>query len=171
LSGTYTVQAGQTSADLTVVSYTPVNVTDLAGNAATGTALPAGADNLGGAKALVIATQAPAAPGAPVVTPVGGNVVANTLNVTTTNLQVSAAITAGAASGGSARLLLGMQVLASDLTIGAGDTAVTFELGTATAAALQTAVPAGGALTVVLRDAAGNVTELPSFNGEITPQP
>ena len=51
LGGTYTVQAGQTSPDLTVVSYTLGNVTDLAGNAAGGTVVPTGADNLGGVAA------------------------------------------------------------------------------------------------------------------------
>jgi len=156
LSGTYTVSAGEGSADLTVTAYTTGTVRDPAGNALATTTLPAGADNLGGAKALVIATQAPAAPGAPTVTPVGGTVVAQTLNLTNTNLTATATIAPGVATGGSARLLLGTTVLAKDVAIGSADTAVTFDLGTLTPEALQAAVPQGGLLTVVLRDAAGN---------------
>ena len=81
---------------------------------------------------------------------------ARTLNRTNTNLTATATIAPGAATGGSARLLRGSTVLATDAAIGAADTSVTFDLGTRTPEALQAAVPQGAELTVVLRDAAGN---------------
>jgi hypothetical protein len=59
LSGTYTVGAGDNSADLTVRSFT-ANVTDVAGNAMSSTTLPLG-QNLADTAALVIDTTAPTA--------------------------------------------------------------------------------------------------------------
>jgi outer membrane protein OmpA-like peptidoglycan-associated protein len=61
LTGTYTVAAGQTSADLTVSSFTIGTVADTAGNAMTSTTVPSGANNIAGAKAIVIDTTAPTA--------------------------------------------------------------------------------------------------------------
>jgi uncharacterized delta-60 repeat protein len=59
LSGTYTVGAGDNSADLTVRSFT-ANVTDVAGNAMSSTTLPLG-QNLADTATLVIDTTAPTA--------------------------------------------------------------------------------------------------------------
>jgi hypothetical protein len=55
LSGTYTVQAGDSSADLTVSSFTVGTATDTAGNVITSTTLPTGVNNIAGSKAIVVA--------------------------------------------------------------------------------------------------------------------
>jgi hypothetical protein len=59
LVGTYTIGANKTSADLTVSSYTPGTVLDVAGNAMTATVVPAGANNIAGSKAIVVDSVAP----------------------------------------------------------------------------------------------------------------
>jgi len=58
LTGTYTVSAGDNSADLTVNSFTAGTVSDIYGNAMASTALPSG-QNLANNAALVIDTIAP----------------------------------------------------------------------------------------------------------------
>lgn len=55
LSGTYTVQSGDSSADLTVSSFTVGTATDTAGNVITSTTVPTGANNIAGSKAIVVA--------------------------------------------------------------------------------------------------------------------
>jgi hypothetical protein len=59
LTGTYTVASGQSSADLTVSSFTIGTVADTAGNAMTSTTVPTGANNIAGAKAIVVDGVAP----------------------------------------------------------------------------------------------------------------
>jgi hypothetical protein len=54
LTGTYTVQNGDVTSDLSVLSFTIVSVSDTAGNAMTSTTVPSGASNIAGAKAIVI---------------------------------------------------------------------------------------------------------------------
>jgi len=157
LGGTYTVRAGDQSPALTVTGYTTGTVADLAGNALATTTVPA--ENLG-TRSLAVRTQAPGAPGIPVVTALGGTVVANTLNTTNTGLRVTSTVEAGAAAGGRGRLYLAGKLLATDAQIAAADTQVEFELGGSTAAALQAVVPVGGALSVEVEDAAGNVSAL-----------
>ncbi|MEY4068717.1 MAG: hypothetical protein RLZZ332_1053, partial [Actinomycetota bacterium] len=58
LTGTYTVQAGDTTSDLTVSSFTIGTMADTAGNAMTSTTVPTGA-NVADTKAIVIDTTAP----------------------------------------------------------------------------------------------------------------
>ena len=161
----YTVQAGDTSADLTQQSTSALilnggTIKDAAGNNSPLT-LPGITSGTTGAlatnKAIVVDTTAPATPTSLTVTPVGGTVVANTLNSTNTNMTASATITAGSATGGRAELLLGTTVIAVDNSIISSDTSLSFSLGTATTSALQAALPAGGQLTVALYDAAGNL--------------
>lgn len=109
--------------------------------------------------ALAVDTTAPNAPGAPVMTKyVGATATANatSLNSANTNARFTASITAGTATGGSAILKLGSTTIASDTSIASGDSSVTFDLGKSTNAELQTAISAGGNLTVVLTDAARN---------------
>lgn len=103
----------------------------------------------------------PTRPGVPVLTPLGGVLVPNTVNLTTTNVQVSASMAAGTATGGQAELRFGERLLATDTVIAAQDTAVTFDLGTSTAAGLQAALVGAGALTVRLVNVVG-VASLPS---------
>lgn len=103
----------------------------------------------------------PTRPGVPVLTPLGGVLVPNTVNLTTTNVQVSASMAAGTATGGQAELRFGERLLATDTVIAAQDTAVTFDLGTSTAAGLQAALAGAGALTVRLVNVVG-VASLPS---------
>ena len=60
LTGTYTVSAGDNSADLTVSSFVLTSApTDASGNAMTSTALPTGANNIAGAQAIVVDTTPP----------------------------------------------------------------------------------------------------------------
>jgi hypothetical protein len=54
LSGTYTVQAGDSSPDLTVSSFTAGTATDLAGNAIASTTMPSSGNNIAANKAIVI---------------------------------------------------------------------------------------------------------------------
>ncbi|CAB4640828.1 unannotated protein [freshwater metagenome] len=164
----YTVLAGHTSGDL---DYATVNalslnagtIRDLSGNDAS-VSLPTvgGASSLAGNKAIVIDTLAPTSPTNLALAPVGGTVVANTLLASTTNLTASANIIAGQATNGTANLLLGETVLATDNSIGSSDTTLAFSLGLSSSAALQSAIAAGGAVTVQLIDAAGNVSALSS---------
>lgn len=60
LVGTYTVQAGDTSADLTVASFTAGTVADAVGNAMVGTTVPSSPNNIADASAIVIDTTSPA---------------------------------------------------------------------------------------------------------------
>ncbi|MDP2141729.1 MAG: calcium-binding protein [Gammaproteobacteria bacterium] len=117
---------------------------------------------------FTVDNTAPAAPTAVTVTPIGGTVVANTLNTTNTNVTATATIAAAEATGGTAVLKVGATTIATDATILAGDTSVTFSLGTATTSALQTAVAAGGIVTVTLIDAAGNTSVSSVANPTLT---
>ena len=56
LTGTYQVQAGDMTDDLTVSGFTIGTVADTAGNAMTSTTVPTGANNIAGAKNLVVDT-------------------------------------------------------------------------------------------------------------------
>ena len=106
-------------------------------------------------------TTAPTAPTAVALTPVGGTVVANALNTTNTNLTAQATITAGQATGGEAELLVGGVSFATaikDTGIVAGDTTVTFTANTANNVDLQTAITAGGVISVRVKDVAGNTS-------------
>ncbi|MCX6423287.1 MAG: Ig-like domain-containing protein, partial [Actinobacteria bacterium] len=162
----YTVQAGDSSADLNQQSAAALVlnggvIADSAGNNATLT-LPAITSGATGAlatnAAIVIDTEAPSAPTTVAVIPVGGTVVANTLLASNTNMTSTASITAGQATGGYAELLLGSSVIATDLLISSGDSSVAFDLGLSGAAALQATIAASGNLTVRLYDAVGNVS-------------
>jgi hypothetical protein len=66
LTGTYTVAAGDTSADLTVSSYALTSApADAAGNAMTSLTVPSGANNLADSKAITVDTTAPSTPSTP----------------------------------------------------------------------------------------------------------
>lgn len=105
-------------------------------------------------------TTAPTAPSTVTLTSVGGNVVANTLNNTNTQLTATATITAVQATDGSAILKIAGTIVATDSTIAAGDTTLNFTLAgnTPTAAELQSLISAGGLATVELTDLAGNTS-------------
>lgn len=92
------------------------------------------------------------------VIPVGGTVVANTLNSTNLSLTAFATIKAGQATGGKAELYVGSKLVATDSAIAATDTTVNFTTADETPvnAELQTAVPAGGVVTVKLYNASNN---------------
>jgi hypothetical protein len=87
------------------------------------------------------------------VTPVGGTVVANALN--NTNLALTAAATIKAGQATKAELYVGTKLVATDATIAATDTVVTFTTADDTPinTELQTAVPTGGVVTVRLYNA------------------
>jgi hypothetical protein len=89
------------------------------------------------------------------VTPVGTTVVANTLNSTTLYFTATATIKAGQATGGKAELYVGSKLIATDDSISATDTTVTFTTSdeTPTNAELQALIPVGGQVTVKLYNA------------------
>ena len=103
-----------------------------------------------------IDSEAPAAPHSIVLTPIDGNVVTNTLNSTNTNIVVIAVIEAGSATGGKAVLYIDGRASATDETVLAADTMVSFDPACTTNGALAALIPSGGAVSVELFDAAGN---------------
>ena len=107
----------------------------------------------------VTATPVITAPTSVTLSPVGGNIVANLLNTTNTNLTAQATIVAGEATGGEAELLKdgnSFSPAIKDTSIAAGDTTVTFDFGSADNSTLQSKISSGGIFTVRLKDAAGN---------------
>lgn len=91
------------------------------------------------------------------LTPAGSNIKPNTLNSTTTFLSATAKITAGQATGGKAELYIGSRLAATDPSISATDTEVSFTTsdGTPTNAELKAVIPEGGLVSVKLYNAAG----------------
>jgi hypothetical protein len=92
------------------------------------------------------------------VTPVsvsGAAIVVNTLNSSTLYMTATAKIKAGQATGGKAELYVGSKLVATDSSIEATDTAVTFSTSDETPvnSELQAAVPQGGVVTVKLYNA------------------
>ena len=145
-TATYIMQEGDASG---VVPFT-LDFCDIAGNVASQvTAVTAGSS-------VTFDKTPPVAPTAVTVTPVGGTVIANSLNKTNTNLTATAAITAADATGGKAELYLDGTLIASDNFIAVGDTQVTFDLGKTSTAELQAAIVSGGIVSVKLYDAVGN---------------
>ena len=66
LTGTYTVEAGDTSADLTISSYALTSApADAAGNIMVDLTVPSGSNNIAGAKAIAVDTTAPSTPSTP----------------------------------------------------------------------------------------------------------
>jgi len=66
LTGTYTVAAGDTSADLTVSSYALTSApVDAAGNIMSDLSVPSGSNNIAGTKAIAVDTTAPSTPATP----------------------------------------------------------------------------------------------------------
>ncbi len=107
---------------------------------------------------VIFDKTAPTAPTAVTVTPIGGTVIANSLNKSNTNMTATATITAADVTGGKAELYLSDTPIASDTSITSGDTQVTFNLGTNNNAELQAAVALGGIVSVKLYDMAGNTS-------------
>ena len=107
---------------------------------------------------VIFDKTAPTAPTAVTVTPIGGTVIANSLNKSNTNMTATATITAADVTGGKAELYLSDTLIASDTSITSGDTQVTFNLGTNNNAELQAAVALGGIVSVKLYDMAGNTS-------------
>ena len=147
LTGTYTVAAGDNSADLNVSSFTVGTVADTTGNAMTSTTVPSGVNNIAGVKAIVIDTTAPAAIGIPdldVSSDTGASSSDNvttdntpTINVSVTALEVGATGTVRATKVGSSNVTC--TLVAGVCTLG------TLAEGTWTIVSFQT-------------DAAGNVS-------------
>lgn len=103
---------------------------------------------------VIVDTTAPSSVGSPAVVPTGGTPVNNQISASTTGVTISAPITAGQATGGSAKFWLNGELIGTDSSIGAGDTSVSINFGSS--AAIQAAIAAGGNVTVELLDAAGN---------------
>ena len=162
ISGANTLSAvNMTSSDASHYSYSH---TAGAGNGSAAIALSAAKDLAGNlitaapssGASFGVDNTAPTAPTGVAVTPTGGTVIANTLNLTNTNMTATASITAGEAAGGKAELYVAAVKAATDSSIASGDTAVTFDCGQTTAVGLQSLIAAGGAVSVKLIDAAGN---------------
>lgn len=130
------------------LNFVTDHVQDLKGNAILSTT---------NVDSTVVDTTAPTAPTAVTLTPVGGNVVANTVNGTNTNLTFAATITAGEATGGKAEFYVGATKIGTDTTVLVSDTTVTFNPAYTTTTELQAGITAGGVVTCKLYDAAGNV--------------
>jgi hypothetical protein len=96
------------------------------------------------------------------LTPVGGTVVANTLNASNTNLTASVSLVD--AAGLTAQLLVGTTLLATSSAIGSTDSSVSFDLGTSSTADLQAAVAAGGVVTARLMNGSTVVATSSSAN-------
>lgn len=89
------------------------------------------------------------------ITPVGGIVVANTLNSTTQYMEVTADITPGQATGGRAELYVNTKLVATTSLSSVSGSAITFTTSdqTPTNDELRVAVPEGGAVTIKLYNA------------------
>ncbi|HHT87984.1 MAG TPA: hypothetical protein GX002_03110, partial [Clostridiales bacterium] len=100
-----------------------------------------------------------AAPRDITVTPVGSNIIPNTINKSTIYISVTATITAGQATGGKAELYIGSKLIATDYDIKATDTTVTFNTsdGTPTNAELMALIPTGGKVSVKLYNVYNNM--------------
>ncbi|BBB69679.1 hypothetical protein UNDYM_5426 [Undibacterium sp. YM2] len=93
------------------------------------------------------------------LTPVGGTVVANTVNSSNTNLMVKATMNGMDYFGQKAFLKINGQIVASDTYISSTDTSVDFDLGAADSAQLQAIVKSGGIVSVVMMDRNGKAIE------------
>ncbi|KMO42288.1 hypothetical protein VQ03_11125, partial [Methylobacterium tarhaniae] len=165
LTFTYTVQAGDTAADLDVVATNALalnggTITDAAGNAATLTlAAPGTTGSLGNAKAIVIDTTAPTVTGVSSTTADGTYKAGATISL---QVGFSEAVTVTGtpqltlATGGTGRAVdyasgSGSNSLTFTYTVQAGDTAADLDVVATNALALN-----GGTIT----DAAGNAAIL-----------
>jgi hypothetical protein len=113
--------------------------------------------NIRGDNIYIVTASSITAPTSVILTPVGGTVVANTLNSTNQYLLAQAVITAGQATGGKAELYIGSKLIATDTTIAAADAVVTFTTsdGTPIPAELQALIPKGGTAYVKLYNSTG----------------
>ncbi|MFZ6681523.1 DUF4214 domain-containing protein [Undibacterium sp. Tian12W] len=91
--------------------------------------------------------------------PVGGNIVANSLNNSNTNLLVSATINGYLYASCRAYLEINGQIVAKDDYILSYDTTVDFDLATTNNVDLQSIVRNGGSVSVVMIDMNGKVVE------------
>ena len=150
LTGTYTVGAGKTSADLTVSSYALTSApTDTAGNAMSTTPLPTGANNIAGAQAIVIDTTAPTQ------TVTGIHISADTAGSSTTDFITKTApqtITATL----SAVLVSGESLWAS-LDAGSSYTDISLSVSSTSVSWASATLSGTSSIKLQVRDAAGNV--------------
>ncbi|MDF2906145.1 MAG: S-layer y protein [Herbinix sp.] len=95
------------------------------------------------------------------ITPIGENVVANTLNSTTWYFNVTADIKAGQATGGKAELYVNSKLVASTAVATATGSAISFTTsdGTPTNEELRALVPVGGDVTIKLYNAENKVVQ------------
>jgi hypothetical protein len=87
LTGTYTVVAGQSISDLTVVSFTAGVVLDLAGNQLTSTTAPSGLNNIAGSKDIGVDGIAPTVTSFSSTTASGVYRVGGLINITATTSE------------------------------------------------------------------------------------
>jgi hypothetical protein len=152
LTGTYTVQAGDLTADLTATAFTAGIVVDVAGNAMTATTLPTGANNIAGAKAIVVDGVVPSA------------------TVTTASVIAPATATVQSTKAGTL-YLVNTSVTVTDLAsiTGAASTLQTSKVVTTASTTLATTGLTPGTYKAYSVDAAGNLSA--ASTGILTVQP
>ena len=146
LTGTYTVAAGDTSADLNVSSYALTSApADAAGNIMSDLTVPSGSNNIAGSKTIVVDTTAPSTPSTPDLATASDSAGASdTDNITSDNTPT---INVSGSFSGTA------VVTATK----AGSTSVTCTISS-NACTLGTLADGVWSLTVTDTDAAGNAT-------------
>jgi len=146
LTGTYTVAAGDTSADLNVSSYVLTSApADAAGNIMSDLTVPSGSNNIAGSKTIVVDTTAPSTPSTPDLATASDSAGASdTDNITSDNTPT---INVSGSFSGTA------VVTATK----AGSTSVTCTISS-NACTLGTLADGVWSLTVTDTDAAGNAT-------------
>lgn len=106
------------------------------------------------------------------ISAIGGSISSNALNASNIDMVVNASIAPGQATGGKAELKIGSKVIAVDTAINATKNELHFDLGTSSSAALQSTINTGGAVSIVLTNAAGQTvssTNNPWLNVDYTP--
>ena len=183
----YTVQAGDSTADLNYVGTTALTlgsfqVRDAGNNNAVLTLPdPALSTSLGGGANYILDGVAPDVPTLSALTASGSNVVAGFVNGTNSNIEMILNFTKNQALGGRIDLKVGNTVVLTRLISDATSVPITVDLGTTTPAQLQQIISAGTvSFSAVLYDSVGNFASsteatlfadftAPLLTGSVTP--
>jgi hypothetical protein len=152
LTGTYTVQAGDVSGDLTANAISVGSVSDLVGNVMASTTLPTGANNIAGAKAIVVDGVVP------------------TATVTTASVLAPATATVQSTKAGTL-YLVNTSVTVTDLAsiTGAASTLQTSKVVTTASTTLATTGLIPGTYKAYSVDSAGNLSAASSGTLTVVP--
>jgi hypothetical protein len=147
LQGIYVIAAGENSIDLTVTAFVEVSVADAVGNQLGSTIVPTGANNIAGARAIVIDTISPAIP---LITRVADNV-----------MPVTSDVASGASTNDNTPTISGTAEPFAVITLRAGSSVmgtVTADAGGVWSITPTPLVDGAYALTATVADAAGNIS-------------